>query len=159
MTSLPNQLIYWKKAPLATTPKHSEEVMRCHQHNHGRRPIIMEGRPQYPANPRYVDTRTRFTVPFTFETGQHSGVTSSDPPKRQPQQSRSFTARKQNPGDHTKARSSALSKEKSSRKGHADVSFVARKDIIAKQCKPKKRSLTKLLQLIEDPEFDDEYYE
>ena len=45
---------------------------------------------------------------------------------------RSFTARKQNPGDHTKARSSALSKEKSSRKGHADVSFVARKDIIAK---------------------------
>ncbi len=36
---------------------------------------------------------------------------------------------------------------------------MARNDIIAKQCKSKKRSLTKLLQLIEDPEFDDEYYE
>lgn len=48
----------------------------------------MEGRPQYPANPRYVDIRTRFTVPFTFGTGQHSGVASPNPPKRQPQQSR-----------------------------------------------------------------------
>ncbi len=49
---------------------------------------MMEKRPQYHANPRYIDTRKRFTVLFTFETGQHSGVASSDPPERQPQQSR-----------------------------------------------------------------------
>lgn len=45
-------------------------------------------KPQYPANPIYVDTRRRFTIPATFETGQHTGVASSDPLERQPQQSR-----------------------------------------------------------------------
>lgn len=52
-----------------------------------RRPIIIEGRPHYPANPTYVDTRRRFTRPSTFETGQHSGVALLDPPERKPQQS------------------------------------------------------------------------
>lgn len=53
-----------------------------------RRPIMIEKIPQYPTNPIYVDTRRRFTVPSTFETGQHTGVASSDPLERQPQQSR-----------------------------------------------------------------------
>ena len=50
-----------------------------------KRPIMMEERPQYPANPRYIDTKRRFTVPSTFETSQHLGVTSSDRLERQPQ--------------------------------------------------------------------------
>lgn len=73
--------------------------------------------------------------------------------------SKKFYSKKKNPEDHTKARSTSLSKEESFRKGQANVSFVARNDLVAKQCKSKKRSLTKLLQLIEDPDFDDEHYE
>ena len=68
----------------------SESSIRSNQivesFHSSRRPIMMEGRPHYPANPIYVNTR-RFTRPSTFETGQHSGVALLDPSERQPQQS------------------------------------------------------------------------
>lgn len=48
--------------------------------NYYKRPIMVEGMPCYPTNPTYMDIRRRFSGPSTFETGQHSGVASLNPP-------------------------------------------------------------------------------
>ena len=51
---------------------------------------------------------------------------------------RNSIARKRRPVDHTKARSTALSKDESSRKCQADVSFMTRKDTMQNNANPRK---------------------